>query len=141
MGALHIALACSVLAAGAPASAASAASKKSSLEKTWGIQPVALRLTAGGSMIDFRYRVVDATKALPLFDKKLKPYLLEPRTGAHFDSPDATKLGPLRSSARNPPVNGRMYFVLFSNGSEPLKKGSKFTVVLGDCKLENLTLD
>jgi hypothetical protein len=118
-----------------------AARQPSLVEQRWGIRPVALRLTAGGTMVDFRYQVVDAARARALFDKKLKPYLLDPRTGIAMESPDATKLGPLRSSARNPPVAGKQYFVLFANGLGVFKKSDRLTVVLGDCRLENLLLD
>jgi hypothetical protein len=92
-------------------------------------------------MIDFRYKVVDATRARALFDRKLQPYLIDPRTGIAMESPDATKLGPLRSSARNPPVTGKQYFVLFANGLGVFKKSDRLTVVLGDCRVENLVLD
>jgi hypothetical protein len=92
-------------------------------------------------MVDFRYRVVDAQKALSLFDKKLKPYLVEPRTQVTLESPEASKLGPLRSSVRNPPVVGKQYFILFANGVGTVKRGSKVTLVLGDLKLENVVVD
>jgi hypothetical protein len=111
------------------------------LEKTWGIKPLSLRQTAGGTMLDFRYLVVDAKKALPLFDRKLKPYLVDTSTGMAQGVPEETKLGALRSSPRNPPVAGKQYFIFFSNGYGTVKKGSKVTVVIGDCKVENLAVD
>ena len=110
-------------------------------ERRWGIERVALRLTAGGTMVDFRYRVLDAERARAVFNPQLKPYLLDRKTGVAMESPDATKLGPLRSSARNPPVVGKEYFVLFANGLGTFKKGDRLTVVMGDCRLENLVLD
>lgn len=110
-------------------------------EETWGIKAMSLRPTFGGTMLDFRYKVVDADKARPLFDRKIKPYLFDPSSGAALGTVEDTKLGALRASARNPPVAGKKYYALFSNGHGTVKRGSKVTVVLGDCKLENVVVD
>jgi hypothetical protein len=117
------------------------AKRAQSAEERWGIQPVSLRLTAGGTMLDFRYQVLDAKKALPLFDRKLKPYLFDASSGQALGVPEEGKLGALRSSARNPPVGGKRYFIFFSNGFGTVKKGARVTVVIGDCRLENLLVD
>jgi hypothetical protein len=105
-----------------------------------GIKPVAIRLTAAGGMIDFRYSVVDPQKSLPLFDRKIKTYLVNQANGDKFAVPTDTKLGPLRSSSREPEA-GREYFIFFVNPGKLLKRGNKVTVVVGDIKIENLTLE
>ena len=105
-----------------------------------GIKPVAIRLTAAGSMIDFRYSVVDPQKSLPLFDRKIKTYLVNQANGDKFAVPTDTKIGPLRSSSREPEA-GREYFIFFVNPGKLLKRGNKVTVVVGDMKIENLTLE
>jgi len=105
-----------------------------------GIKPVAIRLTAAGSMIDFRYSVVDPQKSLPLFDRKIKTYLVNQSNGDKFAVPTDTKIGPLRSSSREPEA-GREYFIFFVNPGKLLKRGNKVTVVVGDMKIENLTLE
>ncbi len=125
----------------APAPASAAQTAAASPEATWGIKPVALRPTFGGRMLDFRYQVVDAVKARPLFDQRIKPYLFDPATRSALGSPEDTNVGALRASVRNPPVVGKQYYILFSNALEKVKKGSKVTVVIGDCKLENIVVE
>jgi hypothetical protein len=115
--------------------------RPTSPEETWGIKAVSLRPTLGGAMLDFRYEVLDAEKARPLFDRKIKPYLFDPSSGVALGMPEDTKLGALRTSLRNPPVAGKHYYILFSNGLGTVKSGSRVTVVIGDCKLENVVVD
>jgi hypothetical protein len=105
-----------------------------------GIKPVAIRLTAAGTMVDFRYSVLDSRKSLPMFNRKLKTFLVEEASGKQFSLPADTKLGPLRSSSREPLV-GREYFIFFRNSGGALKRGSKVAVVVGDMKIENLTIE
>lgn len=105
-----------------------------------GIKPIAIRLTAAGNMIDFRYRVVDPQKSLPAFDRKLQTYLIDQVSGDRFAVPKDTKLGPLRSSSKNPVV-GKEYFIFFVNPGKLLKRGNKVTVVIGDFKIEGLTIE
>ena len=105
-----------------------------------GIKPVAIRLTAGGRMIDFRYTVVDPAKSAPVFDRKTKTYLIDLASGGEFPMPEDTKLGPLRSSGRNPQA-GREYFIFFSNPANILQRGSRVAVVIGDYRIENLTVE
>ncbi len=105
-----------------------------------GIRPVAIRLTAAGNMVDFRYSVLEPRKSRPMFDRKLRTYLLNEATGDMFAVPTNSKLGPLRSSSREP-VAGKEYFIFFVNPGRPLKRGDKVAVVVGDMKIENLTLE
>jgi hypothetical protein len=105
----------------------------------WGIQIEAIRLSAGGYMLDFRYRVIDPGKAQALFDRKEKPYLIDQASGAKFIVPSPPKVGPLRTS--NPPQSGRTYFILFANPGQYIKQGNKVTVVIGDFKVEDLTVN
>ncbi len=105
-----------------------------------GIRPVAIRLTAADNMIDFRYRVVDPEKSLPMFNRQIATYLLDQGSGDRFAVPTDTKLGPLRSSSRDP-VAGKEYFIFFVNPGKVLKRGSRVTVVIGDMKIEDLTVE
>ena len=114
-------------------------SKKESVEEKWGVQILGIRLTAAGFMLDFRYRVIDAEKASPLFDRKTKPYLIDQKTGAKFIVPNPPKIGPLRTS--NKPEQGRVYWMFFANPGRYVKPGNEVTVVIGDFKLENITVE
>jgi len=51
------------------------------LEKTWGVKILGVRLSAAGHLLDFRYRVTDPEKAVPLFHRKTKPYLVDEASG------------------------------------------------------------
>jgi len=110
-----------------------------SMEEKWGIQIAGIRLTASGFMLDFRYRVIDAKKAAPLFDRATNPYLIHQETGAKFMVPNPPKTGPLRTS--NEPQQGRVYWMFFGNPGRYVKPGDKVTVVIGDFKAENLTVE
>ncbi len=107
----------------------------------WGIVPVALRPTFGGNLLDFRFKVVDAKKARPLFDRRIKPYLVDRASHEALGMPEDSKLGALRAGLRNPPIAGKLYFVLFANARGTVHRGSRVDVVLGDCKLENVRVE
>jgi hypothetical protein len=111
------------------------------LKEKWGIEAVSLRPTFGGAMLDFRFKVIDGKKAQPLFDKKVKPYLFDRASGATLGMPEDTKLGSLRSGLRNPPTPGKLYYVLFANGHGSVRRGSRVDVMLGSCRLENMSVD
>ena len=89
-------------------------------------------------MLDFRYRVLDPEKALPLFDRKIKPHLVDEATGAVFAVPEPPKVGALRSTRK--PQPGKNYFVMFANPGGYVKKNSKVSVVIGDFRAENLVV-
>lgn len=109
-------------------------------ETKWGIQVSSLRLTAGGNMIDFRYKVLDPKKAAPLGDRENKAYLIDQATGAKFLVPTTPKIGPLRQKAQNLTA-GQSAFVIFVNPGKYVKAGDKVTVVIGDFRVENLVIE
>jgi len=115
--------------------------KDDSPEASCGIHPLSIRSASEGYLLYFRYRVVEQEKARPLFDKKVKPYLVDQATGGRLLMPEDTKLGALRASPRNPPQNGKEYYVLFSNPARALSKGSNVAVVMGECKAGILAVD
>jgi hypothetical protein len=83
------------------------------LEKRWGIRPLSIRQTADGNMLDFRYRVMDAEKASPLFHPTIKPLIIDENTGAVMAVPTVPKVGSMRSTRK--PLKDRNYFMLFAN--------------------------
>lgn len=112
----------------------------SEIENKLGIEIVGLRRSAEGYMLDFRYRLLDPAKAAPLLDRKINPYLLDEATGAQMSVPTAPKVGQLRPTSRNKVIHGRNYYILFANPGRFLKQGSKVALVLGDLKIEHLTV-
>jgi len=120
--------------------AALAGSSAQRWKDTWGIELSSLRLSARGYMIDFRYRVLDPEKAAALSNRALKPYLIDQVTGVKLAVPNTPQVGPMRQTAVKVEP-GRIYATLFSNRGQVVKAGSKVTVVIGDCRLENLAVE
>ena len=106
----------------------------------FGIDPVALRLTANGTMLDLRYRVTDPQRAADLLDRSHSVYLLHEPSGKVLPVPVMAKLGPMRQITRNPKP-GKVYFILFSNGGELVRSGDLATLVLGDKRLRHLRVE
>jgi hypothetical protein len=116
-----------------------AAGGDDSLAARFGIEPQALRLTAGGYMLDFRFRVLDPQKAATIFAAETKPYLIDQASGAHLSVPNMPKLGPVKSSGEKI-VPGRIYFVMFANPGRIVKSGGEASLVLGDLRLDGVTV-
>jgi hypothetical protein len=107
-----------------------------SLEQQYGIEIQGIRLIGAGRFLDFRYRVIEPEKALPLMDGRSRPYLIDQETGSKSGVPSSPKVGSMRQKARQP-IAGKIYFILFGNPGL-VKPGGKVTVVIGDFKAENL---
>jgi len=122
---------------GAEANAAETASAQ--LAETWGVEVASIRLTAHNHMIDYRYKVLDADKAVDLFKRQIKPQLIHQETGYVLAVPDTAKVGPLRNS--NTPQNDRIYWMFFGNAGDLVKAGDKVTVVIGDYRVEDLVVE
>jgi hypothetical protein len=106
------------------------------MEDRWGIKPLTIMPTAEGFFIDFRYRVVDAEKAAPVFSPTIKPLLIDEDTGAVMAVPTVPKVGSMRSTRK--PIQDRNYAILFANPNNHIKPGHKVTVVIGDYRAEHL---
>jgi hypothetical protein len=122
----------------APAPFPSAASCEE-LRENLGIEVVRLFATASGTMLDFRYKVVDSEKAAALFAKGSKTYLVNEVTKQALAIPDSPKTGPLRASGR--PEAGRTYFILFSNLDRSVKRGDPVSIVVGDFLIPDLVVE
>lgn len=110
------------------------------IEATWGIQVKSLRRTAAGQMLDFRFKVLDPDKAAQLLRREDKPYLLDQTSGKKLTVPSMPKIGPLRPTAVKPEAN-RVYFILFANPQELVKKGSLVSILIGNIRIEDLTVE
>jgi hypothetical protein len=116
--------------------------KYQTLEARWGVRPVAIRLTAADYFVDFRYVIIDPEKAKAVLSRSKQNrevFLLDQKTGKKFSVP-VTKVGPLRSTTLSP-KKGRQYTILFSNAGKSIKKGDKVSVIIGEFKVENLTVE
>jgi hypothetical protein len=110
------------------------------VEEELGIEIQPLHLSAGGYIVDFRYKAIDPEKANILFNKEIQPYLLHEATGGVLAVPNMAKIGPLRTTS-NQPVAGKIYFMLFANAGKYVKSGDKVTVIFGDYRMEHLTVE
>jgi len=110
------------------------------IEEDMGIEIIAIRTTAAGNMLDFRFKVLDSEKAMPFFKKELKPNLIDEASGKVLAVPVPAKGGPMRPTSRDPRV-GITYFMLFGNPGHFVKVGNQVTIVVGDLRVENLTVE
>ncbi|MBW2309313.1 MAG: hypothetical protein JRG73_20525 [Deltaproteobacteria bacterium] len=108
------------------------------LEEQWGVQVVSIRLMGADHFVNFRYRVIDPEKALETVSPGKKAYLIDQATGTKLFVP-MTKVGRMRHKDVKALAN-RQYNILFSNSGKIVKKGSTVTVVIGDFRAENLTV-
>lgn len=134
-----------VLTAGCASSASDAQSEavaepSPSAEQQWGVEITSIRVSAAGHMIDFRYRILDAERSAPLFERQTKPYLIDQASGKVLEVLRTAKLGPLRPS-NVAPAEGRIYTMIFGNTAGLISAGSKVTVVIGDFRVEDLVVE
>jgi hypothetical protein len=108
------------------------------LKRQWGIEVVDLRQTAAGYMLEFRYRVLDAEKAKPLFERGTKPMLTHAETGATLIVPTPAKTGALRNS--NPPIAGRTYWMFFANPGKLVRPGEHVSIEIGEFRLDGIVV-
>lgn len=105
-----------------------------------GIEVTAVRISAAGRVVDFRYRVVDPEKAREVLARQTEVYAIDQATGVRLAVPRAGKVGALRQSAAQA-VEGKVYFALFGNTGGVVKPGSKLTVVLGGVRIVDLPVE
>lgn len=117
------------------------AEAEETLAKVYGIRVEGLHLSAAGSMLDFRYRVLDPVKAAPILDSKMKPYLLDTAHGAKLGVPDTPVLGRIRQTSRNNKIHtDRTYFIMFGNPGKAVQSGDKVSLLLGELKITDVTV-
>lgn len=105
----------------------------------WGIDSLTVRSAESGELIRFHYRVLDATKARQLNDKKAQPTLVAPKAGVALVVPSLEKVGQLRQSS--PPEEGKIYWMAFSNPRRTVKPGDRVNVVIGQFHANGLVVE
>lgn len=108
------------------------------MKREWGVEVMFVRVTSAGYMLEFRYKVLDAEKAKPLFERQTKPHLTHLRTGATLIVPTPAKTGALRNS--NPPKAGKVYWMFFANPRKLVKVGEKVNIDIGDFHANGLVV-
>lgn len=112
------------------------------LAQSLGIAVHGVHLSAHGSLIDLRYRVLDPGKAAMLLEPKRKVQLLDPRHQATLGVPESPIIGPMRQTARNHVVyQDRDYFVLFVNPGHAVGAGDTVLLALDGKPLAQLKVE
>jgi hypothetical protein len=109
------------------------------LKEDWGIEPVLLRVTADGYMIEFRYKVLDTEKALVLSDRKFYPHLNSVKSRARLSVVYGPTVGVLKSNRKFLKL-GKNYNAMFSNEGRHLLPGDKVQIQVKDMITPELTL-
>lgn len=112
------------------------ANDPSAIARRWGIEIKDMRLASGGYMLEFRYRILDAAKAQPLFSRGTRPTLRDDASGFESGVPVPPTTGSLRST--NDAKAGRTYFMFFANPSRFVKAGSTVTVTIGEFSISGI---
>ncbi|MCK9529945.1 MAG: hypothetical protein M0R77_05180 [Gammaproteobacteria bacterium] len=123
-----------------PGQSADHAISTKEMHERFGIEVQGIRPTAGGYMLDFRYKVVDSEKAAGFLGHHLVPQLVDERRNARLITPAPPKVGPMRQTGAAL-KDGRTYFVFFANPGKAVKAGDPVAVVLGDVTLRGLTVN
>jgi hypothetical protein len=108
------------------------------LKRQWGVELLFVRETSANYMLEFRYKVLDADKAKPLFERQTKPILTHVKTGAKLIVPTPAKTGALRNS--NPPKSGKVYWMFFANPGKLVKPGDQVNIDIGDFHVKGLVV-
>jgi hypothetical protein len=107
--------------------------------RRFGVDQLQVRSTSSGSSLEFRYRVLDAQKAVLLTDKRAKPVLIDQKTGNRLTVPTMEKIGQLRQTAT--PEEGREYWMVFANPGKLVKPGQRVDVLIGAFHATSLTVE
>ena len=111
------------------------------LAEKWGVEVIGMSMTSAGYMLDFRFRVLDADKALSLFDHRIKPYVVTDKSDIKLPTPMAPKVGAFRPTNRGKNIKAdKTYYMVFANPDNYVKPGEKVSVVIGDFRAENMTV-
>ncbi|MBI1424636.1 MAG: hypothetical protein GC149_14410 [Gammaproteobacteria bacterium] len=112
--------------------------EKTLMKRQWGVEVLFVRQTSAGYMLEFRYKVLDAEKARPLFERQTKPLLTHVKTGARLIVPTPAKTGALRNS--NPPHAGKTYWMFFANPGKLVKPGDHVNIDIGAFHADELVV-
>jgi len=147
------------VAAAEPAAVVVPAVPATAIEEKWGIQVSSLALTNADTAVYLRYTVLAPEKTTLLTGADAEVYLIDQASGTKLpmfsaakDSTASATATPrmVRSMMRQaglfpPPPSrlrvGQTYSLLIPNWGQALKSGAKVTLVVGNARVENLTVE
>ena len=107
--------------------------------RRWGIDMISVRSVSSGAALEFRYRVVDPTKAAVLNDAKATPQLRHQKSGLRLSVPQMENVGSLRQVA--PPEAGKEYWMIFQDPRRLVKRGDHVDISVGVLRLYGLPVE
>jgi hypothetical protein len=104
-----------------------------------GIRIERVHPTAGGQMLDMRYRVTDAEKAKHALRRGAQVYLLDQASGMKLTVPDMAMVGKLM---QHPDQTGddRIFWILFGNPGGLVKSGGRVTLVIDEIRISDIVV-
>ena len=108
-------------------------------KRKWGVDVIGVRIVSSGEMLRFSYQILDPEKAKPLLDKRWNPYLVDEASGAKLGIPEMEKVGKLRQTG--PAEEGRIYWMVFGNPNQLVKRGSRVDVVIGSFRADGIVVE
>ena len=108
-------------------------------QRNWGVDILGVQRVSSGEMLVFRYVILDPEKAKVFNDKRNSAYLIDEKSGTKLTVPQMEKVGALRTTTT--PEAGRMYWMVFANTNRVVDVGSKVDVVIGDVRVNDLTVE
>jgi hypothetical protein len=106
----------------------------SGLVESSGVKITQVAVTGDGGLVDLRFTVVDANKAAALHDPTHPPAVVDQRTGLVVKDL-------LMSHAHTAPFKaGVTYYLVFNNPGNWVHRGDKVAVLLGNARVENVTV-
>jgi hypothetical protein len=106
----------------------------SGLVERSGVKITQVAVTGDGGLVDLRFTVVDANKAAALHDPAHPPAVVDQRSGLVVKDL-------LMSHAHTAPFKaGVTYYLVFNNPGNWVHRGDKVAVLLGDARVENVTV-
>ena len=106
---------------------------------TWGVEDLHVKWAESGELVRFSWRVVNPLKAKTLHDEKLEPALIDPSAQVKLVIPSLEKVGKLRQI--NTPIEGRSYWMAFSNTGRVVKRGDMVTIQIGNFHAQSLIVE
>jgi hypothetical protein len=108
-------------------------------KRNWGVEIIGVKPVSSGTMLSFKYRVLDPEKAKLLNDRQTRAFLRDEATGNVLSVPAMENVGELRTGAA--PMADRTYFMIFGNPGKLVKSGSRVSVVAGALHVDGLIVD
>ena len=105
-----------------------------------GILVERVSLSAGGIMVDVRYRITDLAKAQKVLTRNGLLQMVEQKTKVILQVPNTPKVGKLRQIPKTDEPT-RIYWMFFRNTNGVVRQGSKLTLTMGDASIKDLVVE